>query len=530
MTSELRIRFRTHIALPALLALVLGSVACQPNGNVNGELSPVAPKPNADAVAEGGVNGGGGGTLPAVPISTYEVRKVIQTAKSELNVFIKGQMYSLSIKNPSALEAKLYLSSPNIWDVLHTTDIELLNDQPCKDAQGNDVDGSVHASKPNTICISAFRIAPKLIKERAQTEILALILHELSHLLGANETEAQAYQKDAAWHLSPSDSLPHLSGEAMIEKAQTSIEEVGTLLWKLKDGIGKMSNAELSYAILNVDMGINKFQQVALDYPFSIMSAKEAAYFSLQEERLDIARLYIESQADMPNANRSIVRLNEIFLDHDQATYKELKERLGYGHTRDNSYDGEILLRIKTAEEFKAQVIAFIEYLEKVDHYMRQLLYRSRPNNLPTPDTLKTPWLDFVGEYQVTSSTCASDMTVGYKILFPGYAPTELRLVQLWKNGYGDAGGLIDGANVVSIANGVFVTGGANWAQRLDEYGDRWANQGGQDWNEHSLKIEKLPDGKFQMSEQNHWRTFDGVRQTYDKDEFRSCVRVMQKK
>lgn len=91
----------------------------------------LAGQPSFATTSEGGVNGGGGGTLPADPISIREAIRIIQEeSKADLQAYIKYQQSRLG-KRSSSLEKRVFGGQPNLWDVLHTTDIEIRSDRPC---------------------------------------------------------------------------------------------------------------------------------------------------------------------------------------------------------------------------------------------------------------------------------------------------------------------------------------------------------------------------------------------------------------
>ena len=166
----------------------------------------------------GGVGGGGGGTLsrPATP------QDIVESAKLHSGFLVKAWLMSQEERFKDYLDDdqraadplhKFFFSRRNVYEILATTPIELRTSGPCRDADGNAVDGSVHASLPNAICISAVSMAPKLNKENFEGETAALILHELSHLFGANESEAVEIQSEA---------LSYLKGQL----AQEFLEEI----------------------------------------------------------------------------------------------------------------------------------------------------------------------------------------------------------------------------------------------------------------------------------------------------------------
>ena len=148
--------------------------------------------------AQGGIEGGGGGTLIANAVGKYRIHQIVKDHKTDLRLILK----TLSNVAYGQTATKLYGGPKTIIDILDEVDIEVLDDRPCLDSAGTEVDGSIHASRPNMICISAFTIAPKVIEERVKTEVLALLIHELSHFLGTTEVEARDFQSWAASLLS----------------------------------------------------------------------------------------------------------------------------------------------------------------------------------------------------------------------------------------------------------------------------------------------------------------------------------------
>lgn len=142
---------------------------------------------------EGGITAGGGGTLPVDPITVDDVYDVMRTSKQVLRLYINFKRLFPMGATPT--EKKYFFAAKNLGTVLEMTDVEVLRDQPCEDRNGKDVDGSIYASKPGRICLSAYRVAPKLMERDAHSEIDALLLHELSHLLGSTEKEAVELQK-----------------------------------------------------------------------------------------------------------------------------------------------------------------------------------------------------------------------------------------------------------------------------------------------------------------------------------------------
>ncbi len=158
-------------------------------------------------VTTGESSGGGGTTNPNPTTPDYIIQLVNRYAQQDLWAVINAIEANGSgfATDAAAAYQKLFYGRRTIFDYLPLVSIELQLNEPCFDANGAPFDGSVYAHKPGAICISPFSMAPKLSDINAGPETLALILHELSHLLGTTEAEATAIQYVALGHLSKMD-------------------------------------------------------------------------------------------------------------------------------------------------------------------------------------------------------------------------------------------------------------------------------------------------------------------------------------
>ena len=163
---------------------------------------------NSQVSYAGGVGSGGGGTTTRqatpeqVADAVHIYGGVIATAWLQAK-----QDHTLNGVDHGAYDsfAKLFGSSTNVFTVLQTTKFELRMSSDCMDADGKPTDGSIHASQPGAICLSAFSMAPKLNQSNYVIETVALIIHETSHLVGLNENEAVDIQTQAVKELSAAD-------------------------------------------------------------------------------------------------------------------------------------------------------------------------------------------------------------------------------------------------------------------------------------------------------------------------------------
>jgi hypothetical protein len=144
----------------------------------------------------GGVSGGGG------DVEKYpsEAKQVVGAARRYAGKILTAWLQSEErwIKETGLPEdhplKPIFKSQRNVFEVLKSVKVNLAMSQPCFDDQGMPHDGSANLSGSDEICISPYAMFPKLSIFNVNEETVALILHEVSHLLGANEAEADAAQ------------------------------------------------------------------------------------------------------------------------------------------------------------------------------------------------------------------------------------------------------------------------------------------------------------------------------------------------
>ena len=150
----------------------------------------------------GAVSGGGGGTLPAFPVDEQTLVRAVIESRGPIDAFLKGieSLYLLpsgSASAPPHAFDKLFAPGADVFKLLADVKVHLERENPCYDSDGKPVDGSSVTKTPNGICISLPRLKEKLNISNYQAEIVALVLHEISHLLGTTEEEAVEIQKEA---------------------------------------------------------------------------------------------------------------------------------------------------------------------------------------------------------------------------------------------------------------------------------------------------------------------------------------------
>lgn len=491
---------KSSVAFSLVSTLALG---CTRSQNSNTQDSP---KPNPILqIEEGGVDGGGGGTLPANPIKVYRAVEIIKNAKKDLWAVFNIQTF-FDRKTPSILNSKLFMQPVTLWDIFYSTNLEILEDRACKDSVGRDVDGSIHASRPNTICISAYRIAPKLIEERARTEILALIAHELSHLVGANEIEARQFQAEIADDLS--DLVTKSWTENYTKVLATDSQQLFSNIARLEVNVPKMKLSKLADDIDRVVNGFLSFGTTDNFFAQRAFTMDEQAAFELQFSRLALASLWIHSQTGTPESYYTEL-LDQAFQGADEIPNRQFDNPYSFGPSTDDIYGDVILRRIHDRTELQAEISSISKYIESLATAMGQLSLNIRPNPLPVPNPGTTPWAALVGTYDVVAVTCTPgaslSIVVGFSIAPPSATNPSYRLIQLTSYGYSDIGGLENGADgplgggYTSVTGGLDSTG-APWAERQNELGDRWGGEGF-NFKQNRIQLRKTPAGLSMVTE-----------------------------
>jgi hypothetical protein len=423
-------------------SLLVAALGCAPKSIPETPTSPAVPQVPAPilgpaplsagnattASQEGGVDGGGGGTLPANPESTERIRSFLRNdARRELRFYVlsKQAEYDARVNeglNPSWLPI-LFGQGNKLWDVLENTDIELEMKKPCFDANGVEVDGSVHASKPGAICISAYRIAPKLVRGRGEIETLGLILHEFSHLLGATEEEARKFQKEvvsdlenlrerqvqAKTVLDGNNQTIHDAIMALIE-AEATVKEAAKIFKKsaaasvaqADPDIPKVRNA-LKKANETFETQRGRFGSFS-----SFQTYADQQYLTYLTARLDIAVMWADDRLDQTFGDNSD-RLNRVFQGKKELPYGEIKKQLTPWRKEKSMIDQEPIRRPETYADVEELLSSLIRH----ERLLRNRLLAIALDNplFPSPgpwsvEPQVNPWTQFIGRYEVVNETC----------------------------------------------------------------------------------------------------------------------------
>ncbi len=157
----------------------------------------------------GGADTGGGNAMDSRRIYPEDIVPLITNAKFPILYMLRRlEFMSLSLKIEGdsgeflSLLQKLFKGNKTIFTALHEVELVPLKKGPCLDSLGNEVDAS--AKNAPQICFSLERLAARLNGDSLEKEILAIIIHEISHTIGTTEREA-VYLQNIIRHSTASD-------------------------------------------------------------------------------------------------------------------------------------------------------------------------------------------------------------------------------------------------------------------------------------------------------------------------------------
>jgi hypothetical protein len=467
---------------------------------------------------DGNVSGGGGGeTLPQNPVSPARIYEVVTRAKLGLRLFLKNELYRYGITEiHSPLEQKLFGSQKTLADALETADIEIQMDAPCYNADNKPVDGSIVGVRKGNICISPFSIAPKLIEERAYIETLALILHELTHTIGANEVEANEYQVRAAFLLKG-----HLESEAL-ELARQNADLAQVIGINIKKLAAMNFNQE---AAANLRQLISEQKRryfelsLPMKWPIMFHDFSEISWFELELVRLSLALIALDETMRYQyerafNGQREISYENLDWPKHE---------------VRRNPFRNTIVRRLENDSDVKRELLEIGDYFSKEGYRLFQLFVSGSAPALPNYPHLisPNPWRKFVGQYKVTSQKCqyngiqgpAPDMT--FIEIFEERGFIELR--RQTKTGL-FVDGVYNGGVITPILGEARVFGDDHKVVATSEQGDLWGDQ--VPWQKKSVSLESSGTGfVFRDTFRYQSRTQSGKWESWSE-----CVLTLDKK
>lgn len=347
----------------------------------------------------GGMDGGGGGTLPAQPASVFEIQEIAEESKSELLYLLNGYEWREKYNQDKPLYKKLFLGPVKAQQVLKEIRLEVRVDKPCYTSANKEVDASVYGIKTNTICLSAFRIAQKLDRAVAKREVIALLMHEISHFLGSTEEEAVEIQKDTSWWILNTKLDSEINGETIRHgfdgfefKLRKTLESVNQSNFTLAD-------QQLSEALI----ALTQFLRLSNSFPYKLFNYQDEQYQDLLRLKLVWARQFIQTQVSDSDQQNDIQEYDSKFNDQDFFIAGE-----EWNWDKSHLYRNEKIQKIHNASE----LIELLNYLQREyeirSTYIYQVTFGMRWIDLKGQMTVpkNNSWNKYIGQYNVETVVC----------------------------------------------------------------------------------------------------------------------------
>gem|GEM_PF-2938317 len=477
-----------------VLALIFTSCSSKKDeGFGDGEV--VSPPGTSSDV--GDISSGGGGTLPDNTVSASYLFDIIVESKRDLRAIVNAEheLFYGSTRE-STLYNKLFAGKANLIDVLESVDIEILMDKPCRDSAGKAVDGSVYASIPNAICISPYSMAPKLIEERARVEVLALLVHELSHLLGTTEEEAVDLQKGVALQIQGIDETSSLY---WVDEQAVRASNVSRYLRRITKDFDSISFDEMKTFIDKAVLQ-SRFSFRHPEHFISLLDGKEKDLDNYFEAGMfKLIYWYITSKSSHHLSKKSRKLYEETFVNRDQITYKDFAA-IHAEFDLENFYGDLILEKITDRQTLLLQLMRLEQYYNELSEYFYKIKLNQALSivNNPSHENVKSPWSTFIGEYEVKQTTCVENglEAISNETGFVIEAREDGRLALVVKNksGYGVMG-LFNNAGDVWGGSTVKVFQSGSKVFRSAEYGTSWNKE----WRRKHYSLEQLSPFQYQI-------------------------------
>lgn len=461
----------------------------------------------------GGMDGGGGGTLPTHPAPVHLIREIVSESKAKLLHLLNKYETRTEYDDSNTLLKKLYGGPRKAQDVLNDLRVEIREEKPCLTSHGTEVDASIHAVKPNTICISAFRISKKIDQAIVEREILALLAHEVSHFMGADETEAEKIQKDVAWSI-----LNGTYGPAYDpKKSRDEISSAADFIRKTAEEIqkGELNSAAdwLSRALA----ALTHAQGSSADSIFKIFSPREMDYQDVLRLRLFWAHRYLETLIPGQNQSSKQKEYENRFGDKD---FVELKEEF-FSDT--HSYVNERIDKIKSSNDLVKLLKVLHREYEVRAAYSWQSIYGNNWLSLEghLTKTFSNPWVNFTGVYSVKNAECTakSSFTSELTELKVYWSGENLYLGKVYPNMFSNDRIVLGAYNVNTYLNdyGLISEGKVYMTHQM---GGTWSDRMYLHRTTSKLTLETLPNQTFKITIEN---TFED-RDVTKPDMNNSCV------
>lgn len=460
----------------------------------------------------GGMDGGGGGTLPAHPVSVYKVQEIVQESKQKLLYLFNTYEVNLKYGPRTSLLDKLFLGPRKAQEVLNDLRVEVRTEKPCLTSQGTEVDGSIHGSKPNTICISAFRISQKIDLAVAEREILGLLLHEVSHFMGADELEATELQKDIVWLILNAPQGSNIDPEKLRNEISDSLNYLRKTIEETQIAEFDVASEWLSRTLL----ALTHFGGSSSSPVFQVFNPREQDYQELLRTKVIWARNYLKTLIAGPNQAEDQREYDSRFGDQDHFLLKD--DFFPQSHF----YINEKIYKIKSTTELMDLLKSLEREYEVRNSYVWQSSFGNNWLDLNghLTRTFANPWKNFTGVYAVHNSQCSANSNFKdlkeIKIYLSG---ERLYLGKVFTGGYSNDRIELGTYNVNTYLNDYGLIS-SNKVYMTHEMGGSWSDRTYLDRSVSKLVLETFPDQSFKIIIENTFEDQDVTKP----DSKNSCV------
>lgn len=151
-----------------------------------------------------GRDGGGGNAIRISSVNQDQLMSYVQyTLKPMLTLWLNAKEFEFEQNNniSGELEALFKDRQGGIFKKLEKLKVELHTEKPCLEGKIKR-DASIYPqSEPGAICISFNRISKIWSAQDYESRLAGLVMHELSHLVGADEVQAQNIEQRVIYDL-----------------------------------------------------------------------------------------------------------------------------------------------------------------------------------------------------------------------------------------------------------------------------------------------------------------------------------------
>ena len=272
------------------------------------------------SVFAGGISGGGGGTVIPDPAGAEFIQHQLSGARISLLMFLKNMSFVSDRKS-------LFDGNDNILEKVKQTSLKIEMDKSCYDFDKQPNDGSIN-SDPNTICLSAKTIGEKVSMVTAYPQLLALMAHEYSHLMGYDEKDATSFQVEVLYS---AKSVSESDGFTIATQFISSAFNAQNWLMGAELAINHRNDFPKTYDMIKRadDTSLLPYQ-----YPFRALDRTEATKAGEIAIRLKNLRMYACSQyeADTSDKGSCLDQYKNIFVGADEMTASDFSKAY-YGNS-----------------------------------------------------------------------------------------------------------------------------------------------------------------------------------------------------